>query len=264
MPEPRSRTSSAQPPRAGFTATSTCSPVDPASAAFFSRLIMTCSSCDSSNQPGSVGMHAVHGKRRHGLQRLQERPPAHLGAPRPRQLGEARVIVDELRQVRHAVVDGREHALQLRRVGLQHEPLPRLRQRGDRRDGIVDLVRDHADHFFPDRDFLRIHFARQLLQQPQAMRLAVQQELALRDVKNLRVAVQLGREQAVVRCAHAPRAASRASARAAAPAQGPRVCGRRRTAAVPRGCAYRIVPVALVSTSASGEAWITVSSSSSR
>ena len=76
---------------------------------------------------------------------------------------------------------------QLRRVGLHGEALAGLRQRRDRRHRVVDLVRDDADHALPDRDFLRVDLARELLQQPQPVRLAVQQELAVRDVEHLRI-----------------------------------------------------------------------------
>ena len=66
------------------------------------------------------------------------------------------------------------------------QDLPGMRQRGDRRQRIVQLVRDHADHFLPGRDFLRIDLARELLEQQQPVRQGVQQEAPLRHVIDLR------------------------------------------------------------------------------
>ena len=81
--------------------------------------------------------------------------------------------------------------------GVLREDLPGMGQRGNRRQRIVQLVRDHADHLLPGRDFLRIDLARELLEQQQAMRHRVQQEAALRDVVDLGFAADLEREQRV-------------------------------------------------------------------
>ena len=72
-----------------------------------------------------------------------------------------------------------------------------MRQRRNGRQGIVQLVRDDADHFLPRRHFLRIDLARELLEQQQPVRLGVQKEPPLRHVIDLRFAGQLEREQRV-------------------------------------------------------------------
>ena len=77
------------------------------------------------------------------------------------------------------------------------QDLSRMRQRGDRRQRVVQLMRDHADHLLPGRHFLRIDLARELLEQQQAVRQGVQQEAALRHVIDLRLAAELEREQRV-------------------------------------------------------------------
>ena len=72
-----------------------------------------------------------------------------------------------------------------------------MRQRGNRRERIVQLVRDDADHLLPGGDFLRIDLARELLEQQQAVGQRVQQEAALRHMVDLRLAGELEREQGV-------------------------------------------------------------------
>jgi hypothetical protein len=73
-------------------------------------------------------------------------------------------------------------------IGRAREDLPGVRQRGDRRQRVVQLVRDHADHLLPRGHLLGIDLARELLQQQQPVGHRVQQEVALRDVVDLRFA----------------------------------------------------------------------------
>jgi hypothetical protein len=40
-----------------------------------------------------------------------------------------------------------------------------VRKRGDRRERVIELVRDHANHLLPDRDFLRRHLAGELFEE---------------------------------------------------------------------------------------------------
>ncbi len=58
-------------------------------------------------------------------------------------------------------------------------------------------MRDHPDHLLPDRNFLRGHLARELLEQQQAVRLAVQRERPVAHVEHLGLAADLDREQRV-------------------------------------------------------------------
>ncbi len=46
-------------------------------------------------------------------------------------------------------------------------------------------MRDDADDFLPYRYFLRGHFARELLQQDQPVRLRIEHEASLRDVEDV-------------------------------------------------------------------------------
>ena len=96
-----------------------------------------------------------------------------------------------------AILDRAEDALELRRVGTLDGLPARVRERGDRRERVVELVRDHADDLLPGLHFLARQLARQLLQQVQAMRLAVEQEAALREVIDLGLALAFDREQRV-------------------------------------------------------------------
>ena len=115
-----------------------------------------------------------------------------------RQLGELRITFDEPGEVPRAFFDRGEHAVQLLGVGRPaRQDLARMRQRRNGRQRIVQLVRDDADDFLPGRHFLRIDFARELLEQQQAMGQGVQQEPPLRHVIDLRLAAELEREQRV-------------------------------------------------------------------
>ena len=131
-------------------------------------------------------------------QALEQHLPGHRREPWLRQLRELRITFDESGEMPRAVFDGGEHADQLLGVGRRaRQDLAGMRQRGDRRQGIVQLVRDHADHLLPGRHFLRIDLARELLEQQQPVRQGVQQEAPLRDVIHLRLAGELEREQRV-------------------------------------------------------------------
>jgi len=124
--------------------------------------------------------HATIDAKRHGgLEPCQEALPRDRCRARPRQLGEARVAVDEARQVCGAVGDGREHPLELCRVRLLRQQLPGVSERGDGRQRVIELVRNDADHLLPDGHLLRCELAGELLQQHQAVRSRVQPEAAL-------------------------------------------------------------------------------------
>ena len=77
------------------------------------------------------------------------------------------------------------------------EDLAGMGQRGNRRQGIVQLVGDDADHLLPGGHFLGVDLARELLEQQQPVRDRVEQEAALRDVVDLGFAADLEREQRV-------------------------------------------------------------------
>ena len=72
-----------------------------------------------------------------------------------------------------------------------------MRERGDRRERVVQLVRDHADDLLPVADFLRGELARELLQQQQPMRLAFSRKRRCDEMVDLRLAGELDREQRV-------------------------------------------------------------------
>jgi hypothetical protein len=72
-----------------------------------------------------------------------------------------------------------------------------MRQRGNRRQRVVELVCDHADHLLPGGDLLGIDLTGELLEQQQAMRDGVELEATLRDVEHLRLSAQLQREQGI-------------------------------------------------------------------
>ena len=86
--------------------------------------------------------------------------------------------------------------------GAQRELLAGVRERGDRRERVVELVRDHADHLLPDRDFLRRHLARELLEEQQPVRLAVQRERPVADVEDLGLGPLRHREERVHAAVH--------------------------------------------------------------
>ena len=86
--------------------------------------------------------------------------------------------------MRCPLLDRREHAREPLGIRSAGECLAGMRKRGDRRERVIQLVRDDANDLFPDRDFLRRHLARQLLEQQQPVRLAVQRERPIADVKD--------------------------------------------------------------------------------
>ena len=162
---------------------------EPDSRAFFSRLISACSICAVSKLAARCGGDPDERERHHDAQSFEQHVPRHRREPRMRQLGELRIALDESGEMPRAVFDGREHAHELLRVRRRaREDLPGMRERGDRRERVVQLVRDHADHLLPGRHFLRIDLARELLEQQQPVRQGVQQESPLRHVIHLRLA----------------------------------------------------------------------------
>jgi hypothetical protein len=72
-----------------------------------------------------------------------------------------------------------------------------MRERGQRRQRIVQLVADDADDLLPGLHFLAPQFGGQLAQQQQFVLAAVQAEVAARQVVDLFLLAFAGREQAV-------------------------------------------------------------------
>ena len=139
-----------------------------------------------------------------------------------------------------------------------------MRERGDRRQRIVQFVADHADHLLPDRHLLGRHLARQLLEEQQPVRLAVQREVAARQVEDVRLGAVVDREQRVRAALDRLAQRLRRTVPAGSRTSGLRACGPCGTAAGAAMLPKMITSSGLVSTSASGVVCTTVSSSSSR
>ena len=127
------------------------------------------------------------------LQRLQARR---------RQLGKVRIAADESLQVPRTLLDGAEHRLQPVELAAARELGARVRQRRHRRQRIVQLVADDADHLLPGLHFLAPQLGRQLAQHEQRLHAAVEPELAARDVPGLFVVVGADGKQAVAAGPH--------------------------------------------------------------
>src|SRR5581483_8614334 len=78
----------------------------------------------------------------------------------------------------------------------------RVRERGDRRQRIVQLVADHADHFLPGRELLARELAREALDEIQIVRLRVQREAVVRDLEDLGLAVLADGDEAILSRQH--------------------------------------------------------------
>ena len=122
----------------------------------------------------------------------EEAAPLHRLAARGGQLGEARVVADEAFQMATAFFDRRQRLRQLLRLAAPQQFLAGMRQRGDRRQRVVELVADDADHLLPGLHFLPAQFGGELAQKEQFVRLAVEVETAAREVDHLLVVVVAG------------------------------------------------------------------------
>ena len=111
--------------------------------------------------------------------------PVHGVQQRRRQLGEARVAADEAFQVARALLDGAEDFRQAFVAPAPHQFGAGMRQRGDRRQRVVELVADHADDLLPGLHFLAAQFGGQLAQQQQFVLAPVEAEVAARQVVDL-------------------------------------------------------------------------------
>src|SRR3546814_17977598 len=107
-----------------------------------------------------------------------ELPPFHRLQPRRRQLGEARVVADETLQMARALLDGRQRGRQALVLAAAQQLRAGVRERGDRRQRVVELVADHADHFLPGLHFLPPQLGGELAQQHQLVLAAVEAEAA--------------------------------------------------------------------------------------
>src|SRR5579883_658737 len=96
-----------------------------------------------------------------------------------------------------ALADSLECGGKLHRIAAADQLRARLRQRGDRRERVVELVTDDPDQLLPDPDFLPGELACDALEQIQAMSPALQQKRSLRQAKGLLDALDLHLEQAV-------------------------------------------------------------------
>src|SRR6185437_17143719 len=160
---------------------------EPDSAAFFRRLIITCSSwttsklasrCQSPFDPEAVGCGNP----------VDEGRPGDGRGPGLRQLGKLRIALDERGEVGCALADGGEHLFEPRALGPGREEAPRAGERADRREGVVELVRDDADDLLPHDHFLGGELTRELLEEDELVRLAVEHEAAPGEMVNLRLA----------------------------------------------------------------------------
>ena len=149
-----------------------------------------------------------------------------LGSRR-RQFGERRIAADELMQMFGAFRDCREHGRQSRIIAAPRNFGAGMRQRGQRTQGIVELVAQHSDQLFPGRDFLARQFARQPLQQVQPKGASLQDEGALRQMKSLFDALDFGGEQTVALPPPPRRAAPAGAASGRRGIAGPAGCARR-------------------------------------
>ncbi len=139
------------------------------------------------------------------LQPGQELRPVRGLQLRLRQLGEARVAADEAFQVPRAFLDGAEDFFQPLHLLPGHQLGAGMRQRGDRRQRVVQFVADDADHLLPGMHFLAAQFGGEQADQQQFVRAAVETEAAPRqmvDLLLLRVLVVGDGEQAVAAARH--------------------------------------------------------------
>jgi len=135
-------------------------------------------------------------------QAFDERRPGHGARLRCRQLGEARIGIKEAVQVACTLADDGEDAGQAFDVAAPRQFGAAVRERRDRRQRVVQLVADDADHALPGRHLLARQFTRHAAEQLQPVRPALQPESALRPVEGFFAAVERGAEESVVACRH--------------------------------------------------------------
>ena len=105
-------------------------------------------------------------------------------------------------QVLRALADGGEHARQPHQVAAPRQLGTGMCQRGNRRQRIVQLVADDADHPLPRGHFLPRQLARHAPEQMQPMRPPLQPECPLRQVEGFLAAIHVDAEQRVLAAAH--------------------------------------------------------------
>src|SRR6185437_83880 len=126
---------------------------------------------------------------------VDEGRPGDRCGPGLGQLRKLCVTLYEGGEVRCPVADGGEYLCELRVVRLEQGA--RVSERADRGEGVVELVRDDANDLLPDDYFLRGELARELLEQQQLVRLAIEDEAAPREMVDLRLTRDLHREQRI-------------------------------------------------------------------
>ena len=130
-------------------------------------------------------------------QPLEEDAPVHRLQPRRRQFGEARVVADEAFEMARALLDRGQRARQALVLAAAQQLGAGMRQRGDRRQRVVELVADHADHLLPHLHFLAAQLGGELAQQQQLVAAAVEAEQAAREVVDVLVVLVADGEHAV-------------------------------------------------------------------
>ncbi len=129
---------------------------------------------------------------------FQERRPRHAFQARLGQAREPRVALEKSRQVRSALFDDVEHALELGQLfRIFRDQARRVHHRRDRREGVVQLVIDQPNHLLPDLDFLTAELRGQVLHHQQRVRLVLECEVALGQVIRARFAVLLHGEEGI-------------------------------------------------------------------
>src|SRR6185437_8356992 len=128
---------------------------------------------------------------------LEQRPPVHGRRKRRRQLCYRGIAGYEFVEVLGALADSGKRGGQLGRIPAAHQLCARLSERGDRRQGVVELVAHDPGELLPDTDLAPGELARDALEQIQPMGPALKQKRSLRQAEDLFDAVDLDLEQTV-------------------------------------------------------------------
>ncbi len=132
-----------------------------------------------------------------GSELTQKRLPVHGGRLRSGKLRECRIARDELMQMLGALADGGERSGDVLLVPATAELTTGLRHRGDRPEGVVELVAQYPDELLPDRHFLARQLPGQVLDEIEPMRATAQLKHALRKMERLLRSLDVRGEQAV-------------------------------------------------------------------
>jgi hypothetical protein len=127
----------------------------------------------------------------------EEARPLDRLQPRRRQLGEARVVADETFEMACAFLDRRQRIRQPLVLAAAQQLRAGMRERGDRRQRVVELVADHADHLLPGLHFLPAQLRGELSQQHEFVFAAVEAEAAAGEMVDVLVVFVADGEHAI-------------------------------------------------------------------